>query len=181
MTGKFQLVTTGACDFTIFDRKTKYITLKYQNTEELVEHLIKSYREIIEILKGLSPGSRATIIEIPYFSIEAWNKAHKHKNPEIFREQDHQLEHQLLEVNKAIRNINQENQRFSPNFNIDLYRTSARQQRTYQRETASYRHGATKSRRLYNLCLLQDRIHPNIHLTKAWLMKLTRWIARLLG
>ncbi|VDI26429.1 Hypothetical predicted protein [Mytilus galloprovincialis] len=56
--------------------------------------------------------------------------------------------------------------------------TSARQQRTYQRETTSNRHGATKSRRLYNLSLLQDGIHPNIHLTKAWLMKLTRQIAR---
>ncbi|VDI78569.1 Hypothetical predicted protein [Mytilus galloprovincialis] len=179
ITGNIWLyIIIGTCDFTAFDRKTKYITLKYQNTEELVEHLVKSYKEIIQILKGLSPGSQATIVEIPYFSIEAWNKAHKHKNPETFRDQDHQLEHQLLEVNKAIRNTNQENQHFSPNFNIDLYRTSTRQQRTYQRETTSNRHGETKSRRLYNLSLLQDGIHPNIHLTKAWLMKLTRQITR---
>jgi hypothetical protein len=38
---------------------------------------------------------------------------------------------------------------------------------------SSSRHGETKSRRLYNIELLKDGIHPDIHLARAWLMKVT--------
>ena len=142
-----------------------------------MEHNINRYKEIIKILKDLSPESQVTILEIPFFSIQAWNKSHNHKDPEVFYDQDCQLEQQLIEINKAIRTLNHQN--FSPNFNIDLYRTSTRQQRTYQAGTShSCRQGNTKSRRLYNLSLLDDGIHPNIHLSKAWLRKLTNQISR---
>ncbi|CAG2250598.1 unnamed protein product [Mytilus edulis] len=56
--------------------------------------------------------------------------------------------------------------------------TSAKQLRTYQRETTCNRHGATKSCRLYNQSPLQDYINPNIQRTNAWLMQLTSLIAR---
>ena len=81
-------------------------------------------------------------------------------------------------MNKAITNINKENQHLSPDLNIDLYRTSNRQQRTYQGSKQSDRHGKTKSRRLYNISLLFDGIHPIKQLAKAWLMKITIHLAR---
>ena len=171
-------IQIGTCDFTSLDRSTRYISLKYLQNTEVVEYLINKYKEIIKILTDLSPESKSTVLEIPFFSIVSWNRSHKHKDPETFTDQDIQLEQQILEVNKAIRILNQENQSFSPDFNIDLYRTSNRQQKTYEGESSSSRHGKTKSRRLYNISLLQDGIHPSIHVAKAWLMKLTIQICR---
>jgi hypothetical protein len=43
-------------------------------------------------------------------------------------------------------------------------RTSNRQKKTYAGNPSSSRHGETKSKRLYNIELLKDGIHPDIHL-----------------
>ncbi|CAC5401879.1 unnamed protein product [Mytilus coruscus] len=118
----------------------------------------------------------------PIFSIAEWNKKQKEKNikykksadlEEDQSQKDHLLESQLIEVNKAIQQINQENNHKPANFNSDLYRTSNRQAKKYKGDTESKRHGDTESRRLYNISLLYDGIHPSYHLARAWLMKFT--------
>lgn len=121
----------------------------------------------------MSPNSKDTFLTIPFYSIEAWNKKHKHKEPTKFREQDYKLEEQILIVNSEIKKLNKENHQEAPEFNSDLYRTSNRQKKTYAGNPSSSRHGETKSRRIYNIELLKDGIHPDIHLARAWLMKVT--------
>ena len=52
-------ILIGTCDFTSLDKSTRFITLKYQNTSEIVEHLVCKYKEIIKKLKELSLNSQA--------------------------------------------------------------------------------------------------------------------------
>lgn len=175
-------ILIGTCDFTDLNRKTRSIKIKYQNTQEIVDHLIAKYKQIIKHLEKLSPNSKCTILEIPFFSITEWNKKQREKAGKQKRsvdleeeqlEEDHILEGQIIAVNQAIQQINQENNHKPSNFNSDLYRTSNRQAKKYKGKTESNRHGDTKSRRLYNITLLYDGIHPNYHLARAWLMKFT--------
>lgn len=166
-------VLIETCDFTNFNPSTKIIDLKYTETKEIVNHLVNNYKQIQQLLETLSPNSEVTFLTIPFYSIEAWNKKHKHKEPTKFREQDYKLEEQILAVNSEIKKLNKENHQEAPEFNSDLYRTSNRQKKTYAGNPSSSRHGETKSRRLYNIELLKDGIHPDIHLARAWLMKVT--------
>ncbi|CAG2233223.1 unnamed protein product [Mytilus edulis] len=173
------------CDFTELNKRTRQIKIRYQDTQDIVEHLTTKYREIIKQLEKLSPHSKYTILEIPFFSIVEWNKIQKSKKKDQNyklkdteekeqQDEDHTLEHQIIEVNKAIKNINLESQHHPSSLNSDLYRTSNRQARKYKGEGESSRHaGDVKSRRLYNISLLYDGIHPNDHLARAWLMKFT--------
>lgn len=178
-------ILIGTCDFTELNKRTRQIKIRYQDTQDIVEHLTTKYREIIKQLEQLSPHSKYTILEIPFFSIVEWNKIQKSKKKDQNyklkdteekeqQDEDHTLEHQIIEVNKAIKNINLESQHHPSSLNSDLYRTSNRQARKYKGEGESSRHaGDVKSRRLYNISLLYDGIHPNYHLARAWLMKFT--------
>ncbi|CAG2196903.1 unnamed protein product [Mytilus edulis] len=129
---------TGVLDFTELNKRTRQIKIRYQDTQDIVEHLTTKYREIIKQLEKLSPHSKYTILEIPFFSIVEWNKIQKSKKKDQNyklkdteekeqQDEDHTLEHQIIEVNKAIKNINLESQHHPSSLNSDLYRTSNRQ------------------------------------------------------
>lgn len=114
-------VLIETCDFTNFNPSTKIIDLKYTETKEIVNHLVNNYKQIQQLLETLSPNSKVTFLTIPFYSIEAWNKKHKHKEPTKFREQDYKLEEQILAVNSEIKILNKENHQEAPEFNSDLY------------------------------------------------------------
>jgi hypothetical protein len=61
-------------------------------------------------------------------------------------------------INQALAKwkLNKENHQEAPEFNSDLYRTSNRHKKTYAGNPSSSRHGETKSRRLYNIELLNS-------------------------
>ena len=52
------------------------------------------------------PGCKITILEIPLYSIVAWNTKAKHTDVQQFYEQDSDIEKQIIKVNRKIREIN---------------------------------------------------------------------------
>lgn len=167
-------VQVGICDLLTLDKSTGYNTLKYIKTEEAVKDIKANYKKIINKLHEVSPESKVTILPITFASIEIWNKHKKHKNPEIFRENDHTLEEQILAINKQITEINKDNGTKAPDLNVDLYRTSKRQKKSYKGQPKPERHGDTKPRKYYNVSLLYDGIHPEPAVAGAWLAKITQ-------
>ena len=44
------------------------------------------------------PGTKLTILEIPHYTIVQWNTSRNHPKPEIFKDQDEQLQNQIDQV-----------------------------------------------------------------------------------
>jgi hypothetical protein len=59
-------VWLGTCDFTVYDRKTRYITLKKDLKEE-IQTLINNLKAIKDLIT-VHPECKVTFLEIPIFS-----------------------------------------------------------------------------------------------------------------
>ena len=157
-------VWLGTCDFTVYDRKTRYITLK-QDLKEEIQTLINNLKEI----KGLitvHPECKVTFLEIPIFSIYLWNKCMNHPEINQFKEEDNTLIVNIHEANSQIRQLNNVDSKRSPNFSTDIYHPT----------TCKSKNKHNKPRDLYNFNLYKDGLHPDINLAKVWLRKITERI-----
>lgn len=161
-------IWVGTCNLTSFDRSTRYICLSSSKSQETVDQVTTTYKEIIQLFAKY-PNCKLTFLETPFYSIVNWNSKQNHKNPSTFLEQDHLLEQQVILLNKEVKNINSSLGTHSPDFSYDLYRTS-------NCKTAN--HKGKKQRKYFNVALYPDGIHPDPVLAKVWLMKLVVQIFR---
>lgn len=152
----------GTCDFTNYDKDTKYITLQ-DNQEEAIKAATENLTACIELIKSY-PSCKATILEIPPYSIYIWNRDKKHPEPNSFINEDSILARSIEQLNTNIRELNHRNRAISPIFAVDISHI--------QVKTTNNRH-----RRLadnYNFTLYKDGIHPDVLLARVWLRKLGR-------
>lgn len=87
----------------------------------------------------------------------SWNGYHHHTDPTKFKEQDRDLQQQILKVNQEIRQLNFDLQTNSPDF-LKLLKASGWHRRRSQRETWHY----------YNFKLYKDGAHPAQKLARVW-------------
>ena len=149
---------TGTCDFT--DKVNKFI---YLNSN--VEEAVREYRDNIESINRLVKSCdnvRLTFLPIPYLSIEAWNRAKGHNEPDIFKEQDKILTGIIDSENCLLKEKNKEGNTYAPNLNADLVR--------------SRKAKGKKQRYSLNLSLLPDGVHPGVNIAKVWGINISRCI-----
>ena len=144
------------CDLTY--KKGKYIDLLCSDIR-MVEAVEMKLRDLLaEVAKY--PDVDVTLLEAPIYSIEKYNNKKGHPNSEIFKEKDVQLLQQIEGVNERSRAINVEIGRsatVSPRFSVDL-----QARRKVNKKYQSY----------YNYGLLEDGLHPDILLARAWLKRI---------
>ena len=142
-------VWLGTCNITSRD-ESGFISLS-PNPADKFDFIIDKYREIIDILAAYQ-DSKISILEVPVYSIAAYNTKLGHSNPSKFTNQDTYLINAVLDLNQKIRQINQQLGTRSPNFNRNLYsNTKHRSQDINHLDT----------RIAYNLNLYTDGIHPS--------------------
>jgi hypothetical protein len=141
----------GTCNLT---QKGKHFSNSLANPQpEPANEIIESL-QIFEIILKPYPGTKLTILEVPHYSIVQWNTSRTHPKPEIFKDQDEQLQNQIDQVNTFIQQYNTTLQSRSPLFNHHL---KARKE---------VRRGKGKPHKNY-YNLYTDGIHPKLILAKA--------------
>ena len=155
-------VWLGTCDLT--SKNKKYIALTAED-DQAVENAYEYLLKIAALVKDY-PSCRITILEIPIYSIKEWNQRKGHKNLDEFTEQDKKLETQEYNPNGKIRQINDTNQTYSPNFSTDLVKNSKtakgkKKEKFLKRKTNSF-------------WLYVDGIHPGLLLARTWLKRLQK-------
>lgn len=150
-------VFVGTCDFT--SKGKRFIQLKRPTDQTL-----RSYFQNLEILKNRCSGNRIrlTFLQVPYYSIEAWNKSNGHKRPEIFKDDDKSLSRVINRANAHIDRLNEEVGSYTPQFNQDLQQSKKRK--------------GGKQRYSMKFALLKDGIHPGPKLARSWLASIKRKI-----
>lgn len=115
---------------------------------------------------------KVTFIEIPCYSIVAYNQHKGRKNPYIFKDQDIEICSQVELLNANIRSLNLETGQSTLRFNEDIPR---RRKDTDKREKKS--NGVRIS---YKFSVLYDGVHsrPGTELALIWSRRLTEDINR---
>ena len=152
----------GTCDLTCKERGQKYIDIRSE-TEITVNSLSSQYQQLHEVLDQY-PDVKYTILKIPHYSIESFNKYKGHQNHKIFADKDNILWDQIDLINSKIDSINQSIGSYSPHFSLDLYRNSK-----YKRGN----HRTPSTRHYYNFNLYTDGIHPDQLLSQVWLKRIS--------
>ena len=101
-------VWLGTCNLTTKNKSKKenYITLTKEDNSA-VDKTIKYLKKITELIKSY-PNSTVTILEIPQYSILAYNKKAGYVgNKEKFNRQEKQLHTQVYKLNGQIRQLNE--------------------------------------------------------------------------
>ena len=115
------------------------------------------------------PGCKITILEIPLYSIVAWNTKAKHTDVQQFYEQDSDLEKLIIKVNRTIREINEQNNSYSPKFSSDLT--------LIQKCRKGNKHQPAR-RVQHRFDLYCDGIHSRPLLSKVWLRKIEQQVIK---
>lgn len=152
---------TGTCDLTFKNKKSIHLASR---EEGIVEDLITTFKKVSNLQEECK-GVKVTILEIPFYSIQAWNRNKGLKPREVEEEEDHILKKQIETINKEIRKLNTDHNLRAPRFNLDLQRCRSGKQRGYKTYYINYN-------------LLKDGIHPGEQLAQVWLRNLTTHIIR---
>ena len=157
---------TGTCDITekvkILNSygkymKTNYIRLQNEDVQETTNDLRQKYTAFSDFCKTLE-GVTLVCLEIPFYSIQAWNESFNGKDQEEYKRQDKILVDIIISVNNAIRDLNEQNSVLSPKFASDV---------------VNIRKSSGKaSQYTLNTHLLADGIHPIDILARVWLKRL---------
>jgi len=153
------MIWTGTCDFTKFDRRTRYLSLDEDvSVADVVDKLQNIKREVLKV----NASTEVIFLQCPVFSIRLWNEYQKHSKPDSFKDDDEALFGKIGNLNDEIDSINSTR---SPPFSLDLLRASkVRRGRSQNRIQTKY---------AYNFKdLYKDGIHPIDTLAKLWLRKL---------
>ena len=152
----------GTCTLT---SKTKGGCISLSSfSDEIIDSILTEIQKIRDIISRY-PDSKLTILEVPLYSIIAWNKKRRnHPDLSQFVVQEQALEEQIVKLNREIRKVNTELHSYSPKFSSDLARTSK-----YRKGS---KHDKSVRRVHHNFQLYKDGIHPIKILAITWLRKI---------
>ena len=157
-----QYIWLGSCNLT---KKGKNFSNSLANQQpEPANEIIESLQKIEAILKPY-PGTKLTILEVPHYSIVQWNTSRNHPKPDIFKDQDEQLQNQIDQVNTFIQQYN------------TTVRARSRLLNHHLKARKQVRTGKGKPHKNY-YNLYTDGIHPKPILAKAWLREITEQIRK---
>ncbi|XP_053397849.1 uncharacterized protein LOC128556498 [Mercenaria mercenaria] len=150
-------IWTGTCDFTV--KEKKFISLRKSPNDGLES--LKTYLLKIKELCS-SAKVKLTFLQIPYYSIQLWNKAKGHPEPDQFKSDDKRLNTLIDAANEFIDSLNCALGSYSPKLNQDLVRSRKKK--------------GQKARYSMNFNLLRDGIHPGKNLSQTWLANIRKKI-----
>lgn len=166
--GKIVLyVWLGTCDLTAKKsefirvgsrtKKITYVDLRHK-TDSLAISYVRQQIDKFRQLVSKFPSVKIVFLEIPYYSIEQYNRHLKVVNPESYHESDLFLTERISILNDYIREVNEISGFNTPRFNRDLvkYRKSKDQ----------------SSRRSLDFSGYKDGIHPDKVLAGVWMKKI---------
>lgn len=151
-------VFLGTCDLTL--KKGKFTELRHKNDSSAVSYVKFQIERYLSFVKNF-PSVTLVFLEIPPYSIEAWNKAKGHRDPKFFHSQDFILLERIALVNEYIRSVNERSSEHrktplsSPRFKLDLIK--------FRKEKGG------KQRRSLNFSNYRDGIHPTCLLARCWM------------
>jgi hypothetical protein len=61
---------------------------------------------LLNFFHGVYHPGETYFLEVPIYSLKNWNEHCKHKDPSTFKDQDKQLQVQIITLNKEIRKLN---------------------------------------------------------------------------
>ena len=134
------------------DQRKLEAVLLYKLLQTVITEFTDEVQQIAALLQPYT-GSKLTILEIPIYSISIWNKHKNHPEFSRFKEEDVQLEEQIVETNRLIRYINSTLGSYSLKFSSDLAVNS--------RYRKGIHHNKVGRRSRHNFNLYKDGIHPD--------------------
>ena len=150
----------GTCSLTT---KSNKLFVAKDNLEQVVEDIIKTYKDTKEKLLRLNRRAKICFLQCPYYSLAMFNN---HRNKKFktgfFQLQQANLNKAVDLHNQRVREINSSN---TPNFNNDF-------------STRSHRKGG-KVRRIVDYSQLRDGCHIGKKLAELWLLRIHRLIYRI--
>lgn len=154
-------VWLGTCDISV---KTGKFSSVRSWDNSAIELILSQYRRLVTILSQY-PNSKAKFIEIPCFSVLAYNTSKGHTDPNQFKVHDTEICRQIEELNSAIRAINTSISQQTLPFNCDIKR---------RRKDINKRKGNTPRVRVsYKFAAYYDGIHADTDLALIWTKRLT--------
>lgn len=147
----------GTCDFTV--KGQRYISLS-SNIDQSLEKFKGNLQDIKSVC--LRASVQVTFFQVPYYSVQIWNKNKGHPSPEQFKSDDLNLTSIIESSNKFIDELNGQLGSYAPKLSQDMIR--------YRKAKNS------RGRYSINFNLLHDGVHPGTSLAKAWLFSLMRKI-----
>lgn len=151
----------GTCDLTTKNEDTGFINLTSTGNAS-TDHVI-NYLEKFKTYLDDNQHVHLTFLEIPVYSIKAYNESKGHQNPILLKAEDRTLAEQVIEVNRKIRQLNNDLNTHSPDFSVFLKANSRHRTRSHV-STVQY----------YNYKLYRDGIHPGQLLARAWLREIAK-------
>lgn len=149
-------VFLGTCDLTL--KKGKYIELRHDNDHAAVSYLLFQINRFLNFVSNF-PSVSIVFLEIPPYSLQAWNKSRGHRDPFSFQSQDLILHQRICLINDYIRGINHSKDVVSPRFNLDLHR--------YRKSS-----GSNQGRTSINFSNYKDGVHPKPLLARCWMKRI---------
>ena len=128
---------------------------------------LASYSALLEKIAQLLTGRqniKLTFLNVPFMSIEAWNRHKCHPDPSSFMESDRKLTSLINSMNEIIDSFNGRLETYTPKFAQDMI---------HSRKTKG-----RKTRYSIKFSLLLDGVHPGATLARSWLCSLCRKIAK---
>ena len=133
-------------------------------TKISVSDVLQKFRNLKTKILNVKSSGEILILKCPAYSIEHYNKYHRHPHSESFHEDDIILQDKIRDLNDKIIDLNPNFAR--PNFSLDLMRNTT----------------VNKGRRSkYNFMfkdLYNDRIHPCPILSTVWLRKIQKIVCK---
>lgn len=151
-------VFLGTCDLTL--RKGRFVHLRHENDTEAFSYLKFQIDRIVNFVSQF-PSVKLVFLEIPPYSIQAWNNSKGHRDPNSFHSQDLVLCERISVVNDYIRLVNESTGVTSPRFKLDLLK---------------FRKKGNKQRVTVNYSNYKDGIHPTELLARCWLKRIVAQI-----
>lgn len=137
--GKIVLyVWLGTCDLTAKksefitvgsrNKKVTYIDLRHETDTSAVLYVKQQIDKFRQFVSHFRSAVKIVFLEIPYYSIEKYNRHLKVSNPESYHESDLILTERISILNDYIREVNEASGFNTPRFNRDLvkYRKRSR-------------------------------------------------------
>lgn len=152
-------IWVGTCDFTC--KEGRFISLS-PDSEKVLSDLKQNFLKIKAQCEA--KNIKVTFLQVPYYSIQIWNRNKRHSNPESFKADDFKLTTLIDSANSFIQEVNSQMSTCSPKFCQDMVRS-----RKKMNSVARYS---------INFGLLRDGIHPSETLSRAWLFSIIKMMCK---
>ena len=146
----------GTCELTL--KKGKFIDLKHEKDENAVSYVQYQIQRYLNFVSNF-PTVSIVFLQIPPYSIQAWNSSRGHRDPSSFLSKDLILYERICILNEYINELNAKMGKISPRFKLDLLRN---------RKSGETGHSRTS----INFASFKDGVHPNDLLARCWMKRI---------